>query len=236
MSEESKETAGPVAVTVENFPRAETHRYFAAAAGLGGFGKMHHHREPMPVGDQDAGRASRDTLASAGILDLDAGPAAVTLPEAGDRFLSLILINEDHYVVSTHYGAGTYPVLRSSVGTRYVMVGVRALVDPQVPGDLEAVHALQDAIVVDQPAGPGSLELPDWDPVSRRKVRDALIVLGETLPDLARAFGARTEVDPVRHLIASAVAWGGNPDRHTTVPPRPEILDGAWTFPDAEPV
>jgi len=44
-------------------------------------------------------------------------------------------------------------------------------------------------------------------------VRDALLVLNETLPDLRRAGGRRGEVDPVRHLIATASAWGLNPDK-----------------------
>jgi len=44
-------------------------------------------------------------------------------------------------------------------------------------------------------------------------VRDALLVLSETLPDLRHAGGRRTEVDPVRHLIGTASAWGLNPDR-----------------------
>src|SRR6202012_3747514 len=28
-----------------------------------------------------------------------------------------------------------------------------------------------------------------------------------------RMFGARGEVDPVRHLIGTAMAWGGNPEK-----------------------
>jgi hypothetical protein len=55
--------------------------------------------------------------------------------------------------------------------------------------------------------------VPKWDSVSQKKVRDALLVLNETLPDLRRAGGRRGEVDPVRHLIASASARGLNPDK-----------------------
>jgi hypothetical protein len=43
-------------------------------------------------------------------------------------------------------------------------------------------------------------------------VRKALIELGRTLPDSARAFGAKDAVDPVRHLIATAIGWGGLPE------------------------
>jgi hypothetical protein len=70
----------------------------------------------------------------------------------------------------------------------------------------------QDAIKVEQ-QNQGSLELPDWDPVSQKKVRDALLVLGSTMPDFKRAFGTKGEVDPIRHLIGTALGWGGNPDK-----------------------
>jgi hypothetical protein len=44
-------------------------------------------------------------------------------------------------------------------------------------------------------------------------MRDALIVLNSTLPDLRRAFGSKAEVDEVRHLIGTAAAWGSTPDK-----------------------
>ena len=44
-------------------------------------------------------------------------------------------------------------------------------------------------------------------------VRDALTVLGGTLPDWRRAAGGRDEVDPIRHLIVTATGWGLNPDK-----------------------
>ena len=44
-------------------------------------------------------------------------------------------------------------------------------------------------------------------------MRDALLVLNTTLPDLRNAGGRKDEVDPVRHLIGTASAWGLNPDK-----------------------
>jgi hypothetical protein len=34
-----------------------------------------------------------------------------------------------------------------------------------------------------------------------------------TIPDTKRMFGSRSEVDPVRHLIGSAILWGGLPEK-----------------------
>jgi hypothetical protein len=46
--------------------------------------------------------------------------------------------------------------------------------------------------------------------------RRALLILGAALPDFKKAFGTKDQVDPIRHLIGSAVAWGGNPDKDAT--------------------
>ena len=51
---------------------------------------------------------------------------------------------------------------------------------------------------------------------SQKKVRDALLVLGSTMPDFKKSFGTKEQVDPVRHLVATAAAWGGNPDKDAT--------------------
>jgi hypothetical protein len=109
------------------------------------------------------------------------------------------------------------------VGTRYALVAIRVLVDPNDPEDVRSAHALQDSIRVEQRSR-GRLELPTWDKASQDKVRAALLEMAEKEPDLNRAFGRQGEVDPVRHLIATASAWGGNPSRDAlylnVTPPR----------------
>jgi hypothetical protein len=206
----------PVSVTIDNFARAESDLYFAGVLkDSGAIGKFLHRHEPAQIDKQTVIRLNRDTLYSSAIFDLDAGPVTVALPDAGRRFMSMQVINEDHYVVEVVYGKGNYTLTKDKVGTRYVAVAIRTLVDPVDPKDVEQVHALQDAIKVDQMAT-GKFEVPDWDQAGQKRVRDALLVLGSTIPDFKRAFGAREQVDPVRHLIGTAAAWGGNPDEDAT--------------------
>jgi len=202
-----------VPVTVDNFIRAESDRAFSGIVHQNGFGKFNHSRGLTPLDKQVVPRQNRDTLYSSAIFDLDAGPVAITLPDAGKRFMTLMTIDQDHYVVEVVYDSKPHTYTREQVGTRYLLAAARTLVDPADPKDVEQVHKLQDAIKVDQPGGPGQFEVPKWDPVSQKKVRDALLMLNETLPDLRRAGGRRGEVDPVRHLIATASAWGLNPDK-----------------------
>lgn len=216
---------GAVPVTVENFPRAETDLYISAVAlKRGGFGKFMHDRTPTPLDKQTVIRMNRDTLYSGLVLDLAAGPATITLPDTGKRFMSMQVINEDEYTPNVFYGAGDHTLTQENVGTRYVLVAIRTLVNPSDPKDVEEVHALQDAIKLSQPGGPGKLELPHWDPVSQNKVRQALLVLAATLPDTKHSFGPKEQVDPVRYLVQSAAAWGGNPDKDAMylniVPPK----------------
>lgn len=201
-----------IPVTVDNFVRAETDLYFGNSVSAGGFGGWHHIRQLLPVDHQTVIRGNRDTLYSTRVFDLDAGPATVTLPEAGGRFMSLQIISEDQYT-TTEYGAGPHTLDKARIGTRYALAGVRTLVDPNDPEDIKRVHALQDAIEVSQLAGPGKFEIPDWDKASQKKIREALLVLASTVTDTRRAFGTKDEVDPVQYLIGAASAWGANAPR-----------------------
>jgi hypothetical protein len=203
----------PVAVTPDNFVRAESDLYFSGVVKDGGFGKFMHRREPTPVAKQTIIRMNRDTLYSAAVFDLDAGPVTITLPDPGKRFLSMQVIDEDEYTPEVHYGAAVRTLTRNEIGTRYALVGVRILVNPDDPKDVETVHALQDAIEVSQPGGPGKFTIPNWDASSQIKVRNALLELASTIPDTKGMFGPRGQVDPVRHLVGSAAAWGGNPEQ-----------------------
>ncbi|WP_441259737.1 DUF1254 domain-containing protein [Bradyrhizobium sp. 521_C7_N1_3] len=222
----------PVAVTVDNFARAESDLYFGnGVKDAGGTGKLFHHREPMQIEKQAVIRSNRDTLYSTVILDLDAGPATVTLPDAGKRFRSMQVINEDHYVVGkVEYGAGSYTFDKNKVGTRYVLVALRTLVDPNDPKDIEKVHALQDAVKISQKSS-GKFEIPNWDAASQKKVRDALLVLASTTGGFKSAFGSKEQVDPIKHLVGTAAGWGGNPDKEATyLSFNPEKNDGNTVY------
>jgi len=213
----AQQPATPVPVTVDNFARAESDLYFGnAVKDAGGLGKLFHRREMMSVDKQMVIRSNRDTLYSSAVFDLDAGPVTVALPESGSRFRSLMVLSEDHYIVGDiQYRAGSYTYDRQKVGTRYMMVGIRTFVDPNDPKDVAAAQRLQDAITVSQ-KGAGKFEVPNWDPASQKKVRDALLVLSSTKGGFGGAFGNKGKVDPVYHLMGSAAGWGGNPDRDAT--------------------
>src|SRR5271168_905176 len=78
-----------VAVTPDNFPRAETAPHISGLAKEAGLGKFRHQRAPAPLDKQRVARLDRDTLTSNAVFDLDAGPVTITLPDTGKRFLSM---------------------------------------------------------------------------------------------------------------------------------------------------
>ena len=202
--------ADKVAVTADNFPRAETDATIAAYSKEGAFGTFLHARTPPSLDDQKVVRMNRDTLYSFDIFDLDAGPVTLTLPDAGKRYMMAQVLDEDQYTHDIAYAPGTKTYSKEEIGTRYMIITIRTLADSENAADVKEAHALQDKIKAEQ-ASKGKLELPDWDSVSQGKVRDALKVLGSTLLNSDGMFGSRKEVDPVRYLIGSAIGWGGNP-------------------------
>jgi para-nitrobenzyl esterase len=198
-------------VTLDNFIRAETDLYFGKTANDGAFGKLRHARQMAPIDKQEVVRMNRDTLYSSGVFDLDVGPVTIVLPDAGKRFMSMQVISQDHFTTEVVYGPGSFTYAKDKVGTRYVYFIIRTLADPQNPDDVKAANAVQDAIKVEQ-ASAGKFEAPKWDAASQTKVREALNALaplrGSGTSDM---FGAKGQVDPVSHLIGTAIGWGGNP-------------------------
>ena len=90
----------PQPVTVDNFVRAESDLYMGGLLKDSGgrLGTFNHRREVANIDHQTVIRLNRDTLYSSALFDLEAGPVTITLPDAGTRFMSMQVINEDHYV------------------------------------------------------------------------------------------------------------------------------------------
>jgi para-nitrobenzyl esterase len=222
----------PTPVTVADFARAETDLYFGRIVQKnGGVGKLGGPREFTSIDHQDVVRMNRDTLYTSGVFDLDAAPVTITLPDAGKRYMAMQVIDQDHYTVEVIYGSSSRTFTKDNVATRYMFAIVRTLANPDDPADLETANDLQDAIQVEQ-ATAGKWEAPNWDDVSRTAIRDALAVLGRHQGGgLGQMFGSKAEVDPVRHLIGTAIGWGGNPSSAAVYSSEyPNLNDGKTVY------
>ena len=204
--------ADPVHVGPHNFVRAETDRYMRDLMGDGEIGNVVHKRQPTDLDHQTVIRMNVDTMYSSGVYDMHEGPVTITLPEAPDgRYISAQVLNQDHLTAHVfHKGTNTFTP--EDIGTRYAVVTLRVFMDATDEEDIAYANALQDLITVEQ-EGAGEFVVPEYDETSLNQTRMALLQLGA----LARGnFGVRMgtaeEVDPISHLIVTAVGWGLLPE------------------------
>lgn len=233
----------PVLVNVDNFVRAETERMLLSTqAEAGGINRFGHNRTPTPVEHQPVIRMNRDTLYSFATVDISEG-ATVTIPDSGDRYLSVMVVNQDHYVKGIFHEPGRHTLTVEQFETPWVCVAARILVDPADGDDVAAVNELQDQLAIDAKSAK-PLAMTGYDTASLDETRKLLLGLARGLKAFDHAFGAKSDVDPVRHLIATAAGWGGLPDREASyigvepkLPPgeyqltvRDVPVDGFWSI------
>lgn len=201
-----------VDVTIPDLARAETdHMIRVSMATVGiDFGKIVHLREPTTAENQTVIRSNQDTLYSSTVLDLSQ-PVQMTLPEADGRYMSMLVISQDHFMIA-EATPGTYELTEELVGTRFAFVIFRTFVDVNDPADVAASHAAQDGIVMTG-GGDGPFEAPNWDLEQLATARQAMNDLALLGFDVTRAFGAKDEVTPIDHLIGALSGWGGLPPR-----------------------
>ena len=197
-------------VTIKTFMRAETDVAIKRVHDQIGFNKWIHFRMPTPLDKQDVIRINRDTIYSSAVLDLSK-PVTITMPDASGRYMSLHVINQDHYsfVVSK---SGAHKLTQEKVGSRYAYLIARTFVDPDDPNDIKAANAAQDAMTI-AGGGNGPLDVPNWNMEQLLEARGALNTLAKLGGNAALAFGTKEEVNPINHLVFGAAGWGGLPQK-----------------------
>jgi hypothetical protein len=230
MSNKSSKQEQKVPVTVFDYVRAETDLQFKGyAENYGAFGKFIHGRNPYDVDKQVTHSGNRDTIYSFGLFDLTY-PLVVVMPDAGDRYMSLMLVSEDHDIYPGMYKPGSYGFSKEIIGTRYIMLAIRTFADPNDPEDMKIAHALQDAVQVIQ-ENPGNFEVPNWDEEEVMKLRKAANVLGSSVPDSSSFFGTKNDRDYLEDMMGVAVGWGGMQKQDALyIPFTPKKNDGKTPY------
>ena len=204
--------AETVLVNVDNFVRAETAGMFDRTLSLvdGKVNKIFHYRQPMPLDKQSVIRSNRDTLYSGAVVDISKG-ATLTIPETNGRYVSVMTVNEDHYINKMFNGPGTYKLTMADFDTPYVSVTIRTLVNASDPEDVKKVRALQDGISIKAESAKPYTH-PNYDQASYKATYDSVIELSKGLSDTRRMFGKKEDLGEVRHLLGTAMGWGGLPE------------------------
>jgi len=206
------QAAEPVIVNVDNFARAETAAQFDRTLEYvnGEVNKFVHIRVPQPLDKQSVIRMNRDTLYSGAIVDISKG-AILTIPETNGRYVSVMVVNEDHYVNHVYHDPGTHKLTMDKFDTPYVSIAIRTLTDASDPADIKKANTIQDGITIKAESDKPYTH-PEYDQSSYEAAYEALLELGKGVPDARATFGKKEDVDPVRHLLGTAWGWGGLPE------------------------
>lgn len=234
-----------VDVTALNYVPAKTamqfDKYLARANGK--LNVFAHGRSVAGIDSRSSKRLNRDTLYSVAIVDISKG-ASIVMPESGDRYMSVQVINEDGFTNKIFHGEGRHDLSLKEFDTPYVWLLVRTLVLDSIPGDVKAAHALQDQMSINS-ASEQAYTHPNYDLVSLSAVTALLLELGKGVRDNSKAAGTKEQVDPIKQLLLSAYGFGTLPETESlliTVQPNLPIdsayaltvgdvpVDGFWSL------
>lgn len=206
-------TADGITVTPDTYIRAETDTAFAEfqKRSNGQINAFAFIRSPTTLDNQPVIRMNKDTLYASAVVDT-AGGATITVLEAPDgRYLSVLVIDNDHYAPAVFYDPGTYDLPDD---TRYVILLIRVqLLDDADPADVATANALQDQFVVEATSAEPFVS-PDWD-------IDSMLALRASYEPEFQSFaqfepdwmGPRGTVNEETRHLAAAGAWGLFPEK-----------------------
>lgn len=215
-----------IPVTEENYKVAESDLAFHNITKLVGMNTFFH----FPIGafdlnNQTVVRMNQDTVYSAAVIDASAG-ATITIPDMGDRYLSVMVVQNDHYIDQVFLTPGTHEI---ESDTDFAMIAMRIRVDANDPEDAARVTALRDGTVLSV-AGGEVHALPDYDMQQLEALRLQLADESLTHPSTIGMQGARGSVDPRMHLLGTAYGWGLLPEANAIYIGSPKLpADGCYT-------
>lgn len=203
-------------VTDENYALAETQVIFAdyrdriaAVSGTGGTGVFLHNTNAADPNDKTVVRINFDTRYSMCLLDLKED-AVLTMPETGGRYQSAWFVTEEHYNPMAITAPGTYTLTEEMMGSRYVLIIVRTLVNMKDEKDMGVVTELQKQLTIEQ-ADRGSYEPScQWN-------MDEILAMRKKYVEIATEkrlaaddmFGKKGSLTQENHNCGVAYGWGG---------------------------
>lgn len=202
-------------VSPETFVRAETDNMYAAMIeNAGGTNRFFHFRSPTPLDKQTVVRMNRDVLYSGGVFDAEQ-ELTIQFPEMpDDRYVSVYVISNDHYVVDIIHEPGAHQVKGD---TRFLYLIVRVQVkDAFDEGEIAMINALQDKFIVTSETNE---EFPGfhWDRASLDSLRaDYEKEYSANYSSYAGMMGKRGEVNEETRHLAAATGWGLFPEEEAT--------------------
>jgi hypothetical protein len=169
-------------MTAMDYERAEAELLFDNfAKRAGGVNKFFHFPGLTKANDRWVVSVNNDTIYSVATVDARKG-FSVTVPDAGDRFLSIHIQDFNHTIVDYTWSSGTHHYPADAVDTDYVLVGIRTATDGSESDQAFVREQLQPNFKIE--AGSAIPFEPKFDPKLTEKVRAALMPEYRKLPDM----------------------------------------------------
>ena len=220
-----------IAVTQDNFVRAESNRMLVELQEqAGGVNVWKHHRHPTALDEQTVIRTNRDTLYSMTVANISDG-ATLTVPDAGNRYMTVMVVNQDHYINRVFAEPGEYELTTDEFDTSYVLLAARVLVHASNPEDVAQANQIQDGFSLTARASE-PLELPDYEEDSFTALRASVLAeASQGFQGTHGMFGRKEDVDLHAHLLGTAAGWGGLPEHEAFYEGRePGLPVGRYTI------
>ncbi|NMM48287.1 DUF1214 domain-containing protein [Marinigracilibium pacificum] len=216
---ESKESIDKIVsekktVTPENFIRAETDNAFVQMINNAGkSNEFFHYRTPTPLDKQTVIRMNRDVLYSGGVFDAREG-INITFPEIpDDRYASIYIIDNDHYVQEIIYEPGQY-TMNGNTDFLYIIIRLQVY-NADDENEIKMLNDLQNKFVVESVSAKDFPEFK-WDKESLDSLRTVYNEESANYASWEGMMGKRGEVNENTRHIAAAAAWGLLPEEAAT--------------------
>ena len=225
---QAQETNTPV--NVLNYVKAKTALHFGSVLKRSGsVNRWGHVRQPIPLDQQKTRRMNRDTLYSSAVIDISQG-ASFSMPDPAGRYMSATFVNQDHFINKIFHGPGEHTLNLHEFDTDFVLLTVRILVNAADPADVKTANKLQDLLTIQSNSAKPFIS-ESYDRKSLNTTTQNLVKLAVGLPDVINTYGAKEQINKVRHLLATAYGWGGLPESETVyMNVQPKLPIGAYSL------
>lgn len=198
-------------MSAEQYIQTESLVFFNNFLQRSGANKFFHFTSLSSKDDTWVVSPNQDNLYSIAIIDAKNG-FTIKLPEVGDRFVSIHVINPDHYTPYYVYGGGTHHFKREQLGADVVVVGIRMATDATSEDVKFIVEQLQPGyeIIADS----ADIQIPELDLETMAMIRTKLLPYYAALDNTygIMSYGYEKGQDEWRRVLAAAGAWGLSPN------------------------
>ncbi|MGI9430710.1 MAG: DUF1254 domain-containing protein, partial [Myxococcota bacterium] len=207
--------ANPVdyGMTAEEYIQAESRAFFADFLGRAGINGFHHFKTLATPDDRWVVSPNVDTLYSVGVVNATEG-FTLEIPDTGDRFLSIQIIDENHLTPFHLYGGGPRSFTADQFETGYVGIGLRIGTDG-TPEDIALINeTIQGKVRITGAKDDDGMPRPDLEQML--KVRAPMLEQFNKLPNSFGVMQERTAdvKDWEIFTYVTAGAWGLSMNKH----------------------